>query len=477
MIDEGFNVISYTGVIEMKIAVLNGSPKGDLSVTMQYVNFIQKKFPQYELKIFNIASQIKKIEKDQKTFQEVMDEVRSSEGVLWAFPLYYLLVPSQYKRFIELIWERAATDVFKNKYTAVLSTSIHFFDHTAHNYMNAICDDLEMKFLGSFSAAMYDLMGRKGRERWGLFASAFFEGIQTRVPTAKKFSPLLNRTFDYLPSPVGQKVSIRQKKVLILTDLKDPHSNLGKMIERFRSSFVEEVGVTNLHHLDIKGGCLGCLQCGYDYRCSYGDQDEYIQFYKDRVKGADILIFSGTIQDRYLSSRWKMFFDRSFFNTHTPSLTGKQVGFILSGPLRQIPNLRQILEAYTEWQLANLVDIITDEDGDSKALDERLQHLAERANDLAEKNYVKPKTFLSVGGMKILRDDVWGKLRFPFQADHQFYKKHHLYDFPHRKYKARLMNSLLILLTQIPSMRREIYRKRIKEQMVRPLQKMLEKME
>ena len=461
----------------MKITVLNGSPKGHLSVTMQYVNFIQKKFPHHELKIFNIASQIKKIEKDEKAFQEIMADVRSSEGVLWAFPLYYLLVSSQYKRFIELIWERGTADFFKNKYTAVLSTSIHFFDHTAHNYMNAICDDLDMKYLGSFSAAMYDLLSRKGRERWTLFASEFFDGIQNRVPTSKRFSPVLYRAFDYIQGPVGHKISAQGIKVLVLSDLKDPHTNLGEMIERFKNSFVDEVQVTNLQHVDIKGGCLGCLQCGYDYQCSYGNQDEYVQFYKDQVKNADILIFAGTIQDRYLSSRWKMFFDRSFFHTHTPSLTGKQVGFILSGPLRQIPNLRQILEAYTEWQQANLVDILTDEEGDSMVLDAQLQHLAERVIHLAEKNYIKPKTFLSVGGMKIFRDDVWGKLRFPFQADHRFYRKHHLYDFPHRKYKARLINSILILLTKIPSMRKEIYRKRMKEEMLKPLQKVVNSVE
>jgi len=458
----------------MKITVLNGSPKGDLSVTLQYVNFIQKKFPHHELKIFNIASTIKKIEKDEKAFQEVMDEVRSSEGVLWAFPLYYLLVSSQYKRFIELIWERGAAGVFKNKYTAVLSTSIHFFDHTAHNYMNAICDDLDMKYLGYYSAAMYDLMSRKGREKWTLFASEFFEGIQNRVPTAKKYSPLLYHPLDYVPGSPGQKVSIQGKKVLILSDLKEPNTNLGRMIERFRNSFIEEVKVINLHQIDIKGGCLGCIQCGYDYQCSYGSQDEFVQFYKDQVKTADILILAGTIQDRYLSSRWKMFFDRSFFNTHTPSLTGKQVGFILSGPLRQISNLRQILEAYTEWQQANLVDIVTDEEEESKELDARLQHLAEQVIHLAEMSYIKPKTFLSVGGMKIFRDDIWGKLRFPFQADHQFYKKHQLYDFPQRDYKARIMNAVLILLTKIPSMRKEIYRKRMKEEMVKPFQKIVQ---
>jgi multimeric flavodoxin WrbA len=458
----------------MKIIVLNGSPKGHLSVTMQYVNFIQKKFPHHELKIVDVASQIKKIERDEKAFQEVMDEVRSSEGVLWAFPLYYLLVPSQYKRFIELLWEREAVDVFKNKYAVVLTTSIHFFDHTAHNYMNAICDDLDMKYLGSFSAAMYDLLSREGRERWTLFASEFFEGVENRLLVSKKFSPVLYRTFDYVRGPVAHPISTQGKKVLILTDLKDPYSNLGKMIERFKNSFMDEVKVINLHQVDMKGGCLGCLQCGYDYQCSYGNQDEYVQFYKDQVKNTDILTFAGTIQDRYLSSRWKMFFDRSFFHTHTPSLTGKQVGFLLSGPLRQIPNLRQILEAYTEWQQANLVDIITDEEEDSEVLDGRLQHLAERSIRLAEKNYIKPRTFLSIGGMKIFRDDVWGKLRFPFQADHRFYKKNHLYDFPHRDYKARFMNSFLILLTQIPSMRKEIYRKRMREEMVKPLQKVVE---
>lgn len=122
----------------MKIAVLNGSPKGNLSVTLQYVHFIQKKFPQHEMRIFNVAQQIRAIEKEEKTFQEIMEEIKSSDGVLWAFPLYYLLVSSQYKRFIELIWEKKAEGVFKNKYAAVLSTSIHFFDHTAHNYINAI---------------------------------------------------------------------------------------------------------------------------------------------------------------------------------------------------------------------------------------------------------------------------------------------------------------------------------------------------
>ena len=83
----------------MKIIVLNGSPKGDLSITMQYVAYIKKQFPQYDLEITNISQRIKRIEKDESIFQGIIDKVRTSDAVLWASPIYLLLVPSQYKRF------------------------------------------------------------------------------------------------------------------------------------------------------------------------------------------------------------------------------------------------------------------------------------------------------------------------------------------------------------------------------------------
>jgi hypothetical protein len=169
-----------------------------------------------------------------------------------------------------------------------------------------------------------------------------------------------------------------------------------------------------------------------------------------------------------------MFFDRSFFNTHIPSLTGKQMGFIISGPLSQIPNLRQILEAYAEMQQANLVNIVTDECGDSATLDALIERLAAQLVWSARKGFMKPRTFLEVGGRKLFRDEIWSQLRFPFQADHKYYKEHGLYDFPQKNYRARMMSRMMILLTKIPAMRKEIYQKRMKEEMIKPLQKAAE---
>jgi len=447
----------------MRIAVLNGSPKGDLSITMQYVAFIQKKFPQHEMKVLNVCQRIKVAGGNEAAFRNIVEEVESSDAVLWAFPLYVFLVSSQYKRFIELIWEQGAEGAFQNKYTAALSTSIHFFDHTAHNYVNAICDDLGMKYIGSYSADMSDLREAAERERLILFAQTFFEAIENNAPTTRNYRPISYVKYDYVPGVIKSIVDVGDKKVVILTDSESTDTNLGRMVERFRNSFSNDVDVIDLNKVEIKGPCLGCIKCGFDNVCEYQGKDGYIDFYNTKVKTADVLVYAGAIRDRYLSSRWKLFFDRGFFNTHTPTLVGKQIGYIISGPLTQIPNLRQILEAYAGWQQTNVVDFVTDEYEDSARIDALLQNLAHRSMRFANQHYIKPSTFLGVGGLKIFRDDIWGRLRFVFQADHRYYRKHGIYDFPQKNKAIRETNKAMFSLTKNPEMK-EAVRKMLKTQ-------------
>lgn len=457
----------------MKIVVLNGSPKGDTSVTMQYVRFIQKKFPAHELMIINVSQRISKLEKDEKAFRDVIAAVESSDGVLWAFPLYVCLVAAQYKRFIEMIWERGAAGAFRNKHAAVITTSVHFYDHTAHNYMNAICDDLGMQYAGSYSAEMYDLMKDRERERLMLFAEDFFSAVENKRAFSRTHLPAVSNIREYVKGRPENRFSIDGKSMLILTDQEDSRSNLARMVERFQDAFVEKVEVVNIRNIDMKGGCLGCCKCGYDNTCAYADVDGFMEFYNTRVRPADILVFAGAIRDRYLSSRWKMYFDRAFFNTHIPTLEGKQIGFIISGPLAQVQNLSEIVRGYCEWQRSNLVDIVTDEYEDSATIDTLLQGMAQELVKSSARGYVRPMTFRGVAGMKVFRDEVWGNLRFVFQADHRHYKTHGIYDFPQQNFKARRRNFIMTLLTGIPAFRKE-FLKKIKEEMVKPLQHVVE---
>lgn len=440
----------------MRILVLNGSPKGEYSITLQYVAYIQKRFLQHEFRIIHVSQRIKEIERDQEAFQEIIDEVRSADGVLWSFGLWVLCVPAQYMRFIELISERGAQDAFKGKYAAVVTTSIHFYDHTAHNYMRAVCEDLGMKHVDSISMDIIDLMKTGRRDDLTTFAEGFFKTIREKAATSKLFKPLTFSDFAYQPAEPETRIGTKGKRVLVLTDAYDSNTNLGKMIERFRHSFADEIDVIDLNDVDIRGACLGCMRCGYDYTCTY--QDGFADFYNKRVRTADIVIFAGTVKGRYLSSTWKTFYDRAFFWNHTPSLAGKQLGYIISGPLTQNPNLIQILEASsTARQHANHVDIITDECENSAEIDALLQSFAERLVRFAEKEYIRPQNFLGVGGHKVFRDDIWGRLRPIWQADHRYFKKHKLYDFPQKDYKIRILTPILMLLTMIPGLREKYY--------------------
>jgi NAD(P)H-dependent FMN reductase len=184
----------------MNIIVLNGSPKGKTSITMQYVHLLEKRFREHSFEIVHIAQHIKRIEREEERFAEIVAQVRAADGVLWAFPLYVLLVHGGYKRFIELIRERNVEEAFAGKYTVSLSTSIHFYDHTAHNYIHSICDDLGMRYMGAFSAEMQDLLAQKGQDLLVSFGRRFFSAIERQAPTQLRFAPVVHQKWDYTRS-------------------------------------------------------------------------------------------------------------------------------------------------------------------------------------------------------------------------------------------------------------------------------------
>lgn len=439
----------------MKILVLNGSPKGKYSITLQYLTFLQKRFQQHDIGVLNVSHLIKKIEKDEPFFNDIIKQVAEADTVIWSFGLWVLAVPAQYMRFIELISERNAEYAFKGKYTAAISTSIQFYDHTAHNYMRAVCEDLEMKFIESISFYILDFM--KEEKRQDLLT--FFENIErvvfNKLATTRHFSPLPPIANFYTPGKVSNKIET-EKHILLITDNRDQESNLNSMIQRFSESFVRKPEVVNLQDIDIRGGCIGCMTCGYAYKCHY--KDGFENFYKQRVMKADILVFAGEMKGRYLSSLWKTFFDRAFFWNHTPSLRDKQIAYLISGPLSQNPNLAQILEGnVTARQYANLVDIVSDETKNSEQIDGIIERLAEQAIYYAEKDFIRPGNFLSVGGHKIFRDEIFGHIRGVWQADYRHYRKNGYFDFEQKKIGMRIINFFILSVCRIPSIRKKYY--------------------
>jgi multimeric flavodoxin WrbA len=439
----------------MNILVLNGSPKGDNSVTMASIKYLSVTFPEHDYTVKHVAISIRILEKDQKVFDELINQVRQSDVILWAFPLYFLLVHSNYKRFIELIFEKGRQDAFTGKYTGSFSTSIHFYDHTAHNYIQGICEDLGMHFVSSFSAEMNNLMDEREQQNLRFFMDELVEAYENKAITPKMFPILEQPKLNYQPVSPPCKIDSENLKLVVLTDSGSMSENLQNMLKYFKSSFSKEPEIVDLAEIKITGGCLGCLKCGMDNECVYAGTDDVISTYEEKLKKADIIVFALTMKDRYFSSTWKRFLDRRFYRTHQPGYPGKQIGYLISGPLSFEQNLRQIILASAEIDQANLVGIITDEQATSVELNLSIDNFSRRLIRYSKNNAKHPKTFLGIGGEKIFRDEMWGRLRFIFQADYKYYKRHGMMDFPQSNFGTRLMH-LFIPLTKLSPVKEKI---------------------
>ena len=192
-----------------------------------------------------------------------------------------------------------------------------------------------------------------------------------------------------------------------------------------------------------------------------------------KLTAADIVVLAGAIRDRYLLPLEAVFRPRLL---QRPRAHIRRQADGLFGVRTASCNWRPAADprSYALSEQANLAGIVTDECGDSGELDRQLDDFAGQLADAAATGYVQPPNFLAVAGRKLFRDAVWSSLRLVFRADHRYYRSHGLYDFPARSLKTRLSEGVLSLLLVIPRFRKE-FRKRIKEEMVKPLAEVVEK--
>ncbi|MDK2916955.1 MAG: hypothetical protein PWR25_1512 [Euryarchaeota archaeon] len=449
----------------MQIAVISGSPKGEMSVTLQYVRFLGEAFPDHTFTVVHAGRDIRALEREEEAWERLLATVAESDSVLWATPVYVMLVPAQLKRFIEQVGERDASDAFAGKYAAVLTTSIRYFDHTAHAYLHGICDDLSMRYVGSCSAHMEDLQSEAFQEQFVLFFTDFLEAIAERRLIQRAYPPLAAPSAPSSPAAPPAAVDTRGKRVIILHDA-DPGSGLAAMVDGLAACYGGFARVADIRDAGMKGGCLGCCRCALDNTCVY--DDGYRAFWEEYVVPADILVMAGAVRDRFLSAAWKQFFDRSFSNGHVPAFAGKQVAYLVDGPLGHLTTLREVLTGLAVAEGANLAGIVSSEPGGDTGA--ALHALAERSVRLSVWGYVAPPTFPAVAGHKIFRDEIWGGMRAIFKADDRYYRQHGLYDFPTRDYRKRIITRATSFAMAIPAVRRDVV-KNMPAYMIRPLER------
>jgi len=459
-------------VKNMKIIIINGSPHGQNGVTSQYTKYLEIKFAEHEFNTIEVARKINKLERDIDFFNEILQQIEIADAIIWAFPVYSMLIPSQLKLFVELLFERNTNKVMKGKFATSISSSANFYDHTAHDYMHGISVDLGLKYVKGYSPEMRDLLTENGRNNLVGFASDFFWKISINNNLEDRAIPAVEwKTVDLSEIHLPKKVAkTGNKNIVIISDANPTDDNLLKMLDLFDRQVSHKVAVIELRNIEMKGGCIGCLKCGSGGACFYND--EYAETF-EKVKKADAVIYAGAIKDRYYSARFKKFIDRYFSNGHRAVLSASLLGHIVSGPLNQLSPMKETLEAHIEVAHCQRLGVISDENIDPNITAKNISNMVLFLEHWFEnKEWKNPQTFLGVGGGKIFRDLVYYN-RGVMGADYQFYKENNLLDFPNTNYKNRIIGKIMLLIGKIPALEKEM-KTNMNDHRIKPYKEVLE---
>ncbi len=413
----------------MNILVLNGSPKGKYSVTLQTVNYLMQLYSDVTFDVLDVGQKIRAFERD---FSPAAEALKKADLILFSYPVYTFIAPYQLHRFIELIKESGID--FSGKFATQLSTSKHFYDVTAHRYIQDNCCDLGLKYIRGLSADMEDLLTEKGQKE----AVDFFEYVKFCMDKNIFEKPSVEVT-----EPKNIAVTVpevqsgkKQGDVVVLTNCEENDAQLKNMIDRFCAVMPRKTRVVNIREYPFKGGCLGCFNCAVSGKCVY--KDGFDDFLRNTIQSAQAIVTAFTIKDHSMGASFKLYDDRQFCNGHRTVTMGMPMGFIISGNYSEEFNLQMIVEGRPQVGGNFLAGVATDE----KAPDTEIDNLAASLEFALDSGYVPPQNFYGVGGMKIFRDLIW-QMQGMMKADHKFYKQHGQYDFP-QKHKGKMLAMYLV---------------------------------
>ncbi len=442
----------------MKVLVLNGSPKGEYSITLQTSLYLEKRFPEHKFQFLHVGRCIKSFEKD---FSTVADAITDADLIVFSYPVYTFIAPSQLHRFIELL--KASGINLSGKFVTQITTSKHFYDMTAHQYIQENCQDLGMKCIKGLSADMDDLLTENGRKT----AKEFFEYVCWSIE-CDVYETILKHTVAPKHRPVSAATLSQDEKsgdIVIVTDCAKDDKQLNDMINRFRAVLKYKSRIVNISEYPFRGGCIGCFNCAATEKCIY--KDGFDDFLRNSIQTADAIIYAFSIKDHSMGSVFKMYDDRQFCNGHRTVTMGKPTGYLISGNYSSEANLQMIIEGRSEVGGNFLAGVACDELNPDADID----RLAQRLDYAITHKYIQPKNFYGVGGMKIFRDLIW-LMRGMMKADHRFYKEQGLYDFPQKKKGTALKMHLVGALISSPKIKAKIGDK-MNEGMLAPYKKVL----
>ena len=516
----------------MNILVVNGSPKGEYSITLQTVRYLERLHPEHSFDVLHVGQRIKALERD---FSQAITRLQSADLLLFAYPVYTFIAPSQLHRFIELVKESGVS--LAGKAATQITTSKHFYDVTAHRYIQDNCGDLGLRFIRGLSADMDDLLCERGQKEaraffdrvlWcmekGVFEPSYGggQGGQGPRPTPNTQDGELASAHEAAATDAGaghaaEPFGVGAGHCPAASDAGAGHAadpfGVGARLspaasdaetERAPEPFGvgaghcpvgdvvivadlgEDAEVNRLSRMIDRFRAVlpyktrvvdiakypfkgGCLGC---FNCATDGtcvyKDGFDTFLRGEIQTAQAIVYAFTVRDHSMGARMKLYDDRQFCNGHRTVTMGMPMGYLVSGPYSREMNLQMIVEGRAQVGGNFLAGVATDEHYTTAQIDALAASLAYAI----ERKYTQPQNFYGVGGMKIFRDLIY-QMRGMMKADHRFYKAHGQYDFPQKQKGTILKMYAVGALLSSPKLRAKMGGK-MNEGMIAPYKKVLD---
>ncbi|MCR5303725.1 MAG: NAD(P)H-dependent oxidoreductase [Lachnospiraceae bacterium] len=343
----------------MKVLVINGSPKGEKSITFQTCRYIYRKFPETDMHVIHVL----KYSDGTEDMESAVEAVKAADLVIFSYPVYVGMAPAQLVRFIELF--KGTGERFEDKYVTQITTSVHLFDITAHRYLEDNLYDMGFRVIRGLSLSTGDLLKNKGQldvvRYWNYVVHCVNEGIYNR-----SFSGRENKDIPFGISVKHNDSVLSEKdpmyRILVITDCAKNDEYLRSSIVAFRHSVKYTTTVLNLHELNMESGCTGCYRCIVQGKCHIHDSVDHTL--EKQLKTADAILYAFRIKDHFGGYRIKILMDRSFCSGKYDHFGKKPSGFLLLGGLTGEDNLRLFAESKMQEGKSFVTGYATGESGD-----------------------------------------------------------------------------------------------------------------
>jgi len=408
----------------LKILVLNGSPRGEMSVSYHHILFLEKHFKSATFEFVHIGKMLK-IYKDEK-LGDLIKKMSDADCVLWTYPVYTFSIPYQLMLFMNRLQNHDLKHLLKGTYSTQFSTSKHFYDITAYDFMKTQFKDLEIIHLEGLMADMDEMITESGRHKMVEFMDKLLHSITVEVtyPNIKHVPGQLYE-FSYNQVPEPDKLP---SKILVVYNGLEYSNSLKQMISAFENLCDYDVHRLDVSNINIQGGCLGCIKCTMIGHCIY--KDEFEEMYQEKILSSDVIVYASDINNHYLHADFKLIDDRAFYNGHRVNTENKATGYLLTGNYQQEQNLKHLIEARAHVGHMSLFEPVTNE---SEDVLEQIKRLCTEVTYFMENKPAPKNSFYGIGGMKVFRDLIFN-MRGMLTEDHDYYKAHKLYDFPEKHY-------------------------------------------